>query len=201
MKLYFVRHAPTYSNRTGIMVKDYDASDIDIYDKPEDWEEKVGKFIPNEAREYIVTAPAKRCIHTAQLLFERTPNEVVKCLSEFDCKALGDSKFWELTKKEFDSLVFLPSSTMEKRALEIVTDMCNMIKHESKNDSAVCISHGMLIRYLYHFLTGNADISAYDVINSKGFVFSNLDLMIYDTETKTVEVHHYNDPINHKAYA
>ena len=201
MKLYFVRHAPTYSNRTGTMVNDYDSSDIDIYDKPDDWEEKVGKFIPEEARKYIVSSPTKRCISTSKLLFDKVPNEVVNCLGEFECKALGNRKFWELTEEEFNSLVYLPASTMEKRAIEIFHDMRNMIKHEAKADSIVCISHGMLIRYLYHFITGNAGISAYDVINSKGFIFSNLDLMIYDTVKKTVEVHYYNDPIDHKAYA
>ena len=47
-------------------------------------------------------------------------------------------------------------------------------------------------------MTGNPGISAYDVINSKGFKFSNLDLLIVDTVKKTVEVHHYKEPIKHK---
>lgn len=181
------------------MVPGYENSDINIFDKPDDWEETVGKYIPVEARKFIVSSPTKRCISTAKLLFDKLPMEVCKCLGEFECKNLGNRKFWEITKKEFDSLVYLPASTMEKRAMEIIHDMGNMIKHENKTDSVICISHGMVIRYLYHYMTGNKSISAYDIINSNGFSFSNLDLLIIDTVKKSVEVHHYKEPINHKA--
>jgi hypothetical protein len=47
-------------------------------------------------------------------------------------------------------------------------------------------------------MTNHKDISAYDVINSVGFKFANLDLLIIDTVKKTVEVHNYQEPINHK---
>ena len=181
------------------MVPGYENSDINIFDKPDDWEETVGKYIPDEARKFIVSSPTKRCISTAKLLFDKLPMEVCKCLGEFECKNLGNRKFWEITKKEFDDLVYLPASTMEKRAMEIIHDMGNMIKHENKTDAVICISHGMVIRYLYHYMTGNKSISAYDIINSNGFSFSNLDLLIIDTVKKSVEVHHYKEPINHKA--
>lgn len=197
MKLYFIRHAQTTANSSGVMVAGYENSDILSLDKPEDWEEKVGKYIPEKDRKYIISSPTKRCISTAKMLFDKTPDEVSTCLGEFECKALGNRKFWEISKQEFDSLVFLPASTMEKHALEILSDMRNVIKHETDVDSIVCISHGMLIRYLYHFMTGNKGISAYEVINSVGFPFANLDLLIIDTEKNTVEAHHYNEPINH----
>ena len=198
MKLYFIRHAPTTANLSGKMVAGYENSDIMLLDKPEDWEEKVGKYIPEEDRKYIISSPTKRCISTAKLLFDKFPDEVSNCLGEFDCKALGNKKFWEITKEEFEQLVFLPSSTMEKRALEIMSDMRNIIRHEAKVDAVICVSHGMLIRYLYHFMTNHKDVSAYEVINSVGFKFSNLDLLIIDTIKKTVEVHSYQEPINHK---
>ena len=76
--------------------------------------------------------------------------------------------------------------------------MGNDIRHENNTNAVIAISHGMLIRYIYHYMTGNPGISAYDVINSKGFNFSNLDLLIVDTVKKTVEVHHYKEPIKHK---
>ena len=64
-------------------------------------------------------------------------------------------------------------------------------------DNIVCISHGMVIRYIYHYLTGNKGISAYDVINSNGFKFYNLDLLVYDTGTKEIKDYHNRDHITH----
>ena len=198
MKFYFIRHAPTSANLSGSMVAGYENTDINLYDKPDDWEERVGKFIPEADRKVIVSSPTKRCISTAKLLFDRLPTEVTTSLGEFDCKALGNKKFWEITEQEFNKLVFLPSSTMEKRARIVLHDMGNDIRHENSTNAVIAISHGMLIRYIYHYVNGNAGISAYDIINSKGFKFSNLDLLIVDTVKRTVEVHHYNEPINHK---
>ena len=198
MKFYFIRHAPTSANLSGSMVAGYENTDINLYDKPDDWEERVGKFIPEADRKVIVSSPTKRCISTAKLLFDRLPTEVTTSLGEFDCKALGNKKFWEITEQEFNKLVFLPASTMEKRAKIVLHDMGNDIRHENNTDAVIAISHGMLIRYIYHYVNGNASISAYDIINSKGFPFSNLDLLIVDTVKRTVEVHYYKEPINHK---
>lgn len=198
MKFYFIRHAPTSANLAGAMIAGYENSDINLYDKPDDWEERVGKYIPEEDRKVIISSPTKRCISTAKLLFDRFPNEVTTSLGEFECKALGNRKFWEITEEEFNKLVYLPASTMEKRALIVLRDMGNIIRHENKTNAVIALSHGMLIRYIYHYMTGNPGISAYDVINSKGFAFSNLDLLIVDTVKKTVEAHHYKEPINHK---
>lgn len=198
MKFYFIRHAPTSANLSGSMIAGYENTDINLYDKPDDWEERVGKFIPEADRKVIVSSPTKRCISTSKLLFDRLPTEVTTSLGEFDCKALGNKKFWEITEAEFNKLVFLPASTMEKRAKIVLHDMGNDIRHENSTNAVIAISHGMLIRYIYHYVNGNAGISAYDIINSKGFTFSNLDLLIVDTVKRTVEVHHYKEPINHK---
>ena len=197
MKFYFIRHAPTSANSSGSMVPGYENIDISSYDKPEDWEEKVGKHIPDNARRFIVSSPTRRCISTARMLFDRLPMEVCKCLGEFDCKALGSRKFWEIPKEEFEKFVPLRPGAMEKRALEILHDMGNTVRHENNTDSVICISHGIVIRYLYHFMTGNPGISLYDVINSTGFKFSNLDLLIIDTSKKTAEVYRYKEPIDH----
>lgn len=195
MKFYFIRHWRTKFNLSGKMVKNYDDVDI-ISDKPESWEEKVGKFIPN--RDYILTSPIKRCIQTCELLFDKKPTATLPEFGEFDCSGIGKRKFWEMTEKEFEKYVPLTAEDMEKRANNIFLVMPHYLKCEGKTDCVV-ISHGMVIRYLYHYLTGNKGISPYKVINSEGFSFSNLDLMIYDTETKEIEIHRYDEPISHFA--
>ena len=196
MIFYFIRHAPTYANRSGMMVNGYENADIEFHDKPEDWEDKVGKYIPDDARQLIISSPTRRCLSTAKLLFDRYPDEVTDALGEFDCKNLGHNKFWEITEERFNQLVHLPSSTMAKRAMEILTDVGNLLRKEHNTDSVVAISHGMLIRYMYHFMAGNPDISAYDIINSKGFTFSNLDLLVVDTESNLAPVaYHYSTPM------
>lgn len=195
MKFYFIRHWRTKFNLSGKMVKNYDEVDI-ISDKPEGWEEKVGKYIPK--RDYILTSPVKRCIQTCELIFGKKPTATLDDFGEFDCSGIGKKKFWEMTKEEFEKLVPLTPKEMEHRANIIFNIMPDLLENEHITDCVV-ISHGMLIRYLYHYLMNNKDISAYQVINSEGFSFSNLDLMIYDTKTKSVEVHRYEEPISHFA--
>jgi len=199
MIFYFIRHAPTYANKSGLMVNGYENADIEFHDKPEDWEDKVGKYIPDDARQLIISSPTRRCLSTAKLLFDRYPDEVTDALGEFDCKNLGHNKFWEITEERFNQLVHLPSSTMAKRAMEILTDVGNLLRKEHNTESLIAISHGMLIRYMYHFMAGNPDISAYDIINSKGFTFSNLDLLVVDTESNLAPAaYHYSTPMVRK---
>lgn len=88
-------------------------------------------------------------------------------------------------------------STMELRAKAILSELANNIKHENEADSFVAVSHGMVIRYLYHYINKKPGISAYEVINSKGFRFSNLDLLVVDTEQMCTEAYHWRDPIKH----
>lgn len=197
MKIYFVRHAPTSANSTGTMTVGYENADITLWDKPEDWEETVGCHIPDEARRVILSSPTRRCISTAKLLFDRCPTELSELLGEFDCKALGHLKFWAISAAEFNQKVFLPAATMESRARAILSELVNNVRHEEQVDSFVAISHGMVIRYMYHFLNGNPGISAYKVINSVGFRFSNLDLLVVDTDTMTTEAYHWKEPIKH----
>ena len=189
MKFYFIRHWRTEANLTGKMAKNYDEADI-IDEYPEGWEDRVGCHIPD--RNYILSSPAKRCLQTCELLFKRAPTAIMKDFGEFDCAALGKRKFWEMTQAAFEKLVKLKPEDMEKRVYSVLTTLPVFLKNEGI-ENCVVISHGMFIRYVYHYLTGNKGISAYDVINSKGFEFSNLDMLVYDTETKQVEVYHYDD--------
>lgn len=195
MKFYFIRHWRTKFNLTGTMVKNYDDADI-IDEKPVNWEEKVGQYIPN--RSYILSSPVKRCIQTCEMLFDQAPRAILKDFGEFDCSGIGKRKFWEMTKEQFEKYVPLTAKDMEKRADVIFNMMPKCLENEKITDCVV-ISHGMLIRYLYHYLTGNKGISPFQVINSEGFSFSNLDLMIYDTNTKQIEVHRYDEPVSHFA--
>lgn len=196
MKIYFVRHAPTSCNLTGQMVAGYENTDI-INIKPENWENKVGIYIPESARKCIISSPAKRCVQTSDLLFKRIPDSIYRPLDEFDCKALGDKKFWEISEEEFNKIVRLSPAGMTDKIKKIF-ETARYVKEEYRTNECVAISHGMVIRYLWHYMNNHKYISAYDVINSKGFAFANLDLLIVDTSKMTVEVHNFKDPINHK---
>ena len=202
MKIYLIRHAPTMANRSGSMVDGYHDLSIINIKKPNDWEETVGQFIPASARRHIFTSPALRCTQTANLLFPQENHQwhtivTTEQLAEFDCKALGDKKFWEITEAEFKKLVKISPRMMKRQVRAFLAHM-KRISEEYHMEDAVAISHGMFIRYLYHYFTGNPGISAYEVINSVGFSFANLDLLILDTEEKTVEYHRYAAPIDHK---
>lgn len=196
MKIYFIRHAVTAANLAGAMVKNYDDADIIISEDLNDWYTKVGQYIPSYARTYIISSPAKRCLQTSQLLFNINPRLITDDLAEFDCKALNDKKFWEISKNEFDSIVKLDPSTMMFKANKIF-EACKNFAEYHNIDNVICISHGMLIRYLYHYFIGNKSISAYDVINSNGYKFSNLDMLVIDTVLNNTKTYHYKSEINH----
>ena len=86
---------------------------------------------------------------------------------------------------------------MEIQIDNIFNELGNTIKHEENVNAVIAVTHGMLIRYIYHYVMNHKDISAYEVINSVGFKFANLDLLIVDTDNNTVMAHHYSEPINH----
>lgn len=197
MKLYFLRHAPTAANLTGTMVQDYDREPI-VGTMPEHWQEDIGQYLPKiDINTPVISSPAKRCLQTAELLFKIPPTMILNELNEFDCGELNNLKFWEVTKEEFENTVLLKPEDME-RQIDLVFKFFDSMHNAFPNiDNIVCISHGMVTRYIYHYLTGNKGISAYDVINSNGFKFYNLDLLVYDTETKEIKDYHNRDHITH----
>ena len=197
MKLYFLRHAPTAPNLTGSMVQDYSKEPIAGI-LPEHWQEDVGQYLPKiDINTPIMSSPTIRCTQTAELVFKVKPMMVLHELNEFDCSALDNLKFWEITQEEFEARVKLTPNDMANQVEKIFKLAEQM--HDTFNNikDIICISHGMVIRYIYHYLTGNKDITAYDVINSKGFSFYNLDLLVYDTKTKQVKTYHNRDHISH----
>jgi broad specificity phosphatase PhoE len=182
------------------MVNGYDNADIVSMEKPADWEERIGKFIDADAREHIFCSPAKRCRQTAQMLFgdvEIIENDLFR---EFDCAGLGSRKFWEIDEAEFNACVDVTNTDMINRALEILNGFGRQLERDYGIYRCVIVSHGMLIRYLYHFMTGNMDISPFDVIRSKGFTFANLDMLkiVDEPGYKCVRDYHYKPPMEHK---
>lgn len=197
MKLYFLRHAPTAANLTGSMVQDYERESI-IGTMPEHWQEDIGQYLPKiDINTPVISSPAKRCLQTAELLFKIPPTMILNELNEFDCGELNNLKFWEITKKEFENAILLKPEDMERQIDSIFKFFDSMHGAFPNINNIVCISHGMVTRYIYHYLTGNKGISAYDVINSNGFKFYNLDLLVYDTGTKEIKDYHNRDRITH----
>ena len=197
MKLYFLRHALTAANLTGTMVQDYDREPI-VGTMPEHWQEDIGQYLPKiDINTPVISSPAKRCLQTAELLFKIPPTMILNELNEFDCGELNNLKFWEITKEEFENAVLLKPEDMERQIDLIFKFFYSMHGAFPNIDNIVCISHSMVIRYIYHYLAGNKGISAYDVINSNGFKFYNLDLLVYDTGTKEIKDYHNRDLITH----
>lgn len=197
MKLYFLMHALTAVNLTRTMVQDYDWEPI-VGTMPEHWQEDIGQYLPKiDINTPVISSPAKRCLQTAELLFKIPPMMILNELNEFDCGELNNLKFWEITKEEFENTVLLKPEDMERQIDLIFKFFYSMHGAFPNIDNIVCISHGMVIRYIYHYLTGNKGISAYDVINSNGFKFYNLDLLVYDTGTKEIKDYHNRDRITH----
>lgn len=203
MIFYFIRHAPTAANFTGSMVNGYDNADIVSIEKPADWEERIGKFIPRYSGMPIFCSPAKRCRQTAQMLFGDVENvEIIEndLFREFDCAGLGSRKFWEIDEAEFNACVNVTNTDMINRAMEILHGFGRQLERDFGMQRCVVVSHGMLIRYLYHFMTGNMDITPFDVIRSKGFKFANLDLLqiVDEPGYKCVRDYHFKPPVEHK---
>lgn len=200
MIFFFIRHAPTAANFTGSMVNGYDNADIVSTEKPADWEERIGKFIYPEAREHIYCSPAKRCRQTAKMLFGDVDIIENDLFREFDCSGLGNRKFWEINEAEFNRCVDVTNDDMKYRAAMILRGFGLQLERDYGIHSCVVVSHGMLIRYLYHFTYGDKNISPFDVINSRGFKFSNLDMLQIIDEPMDRHVYdfHFQPPVEHK---
>lgn len=193
-QIFLIRHAPTEANLVGSMVKNYDSTSIIplTEDVKNEWYSRIASHMPYQDVKYLAS-PALRCRQTADALFPGESVDVCDYLAEFDCSGLGDNKFWELSKDEFEKLVPLTSDEMGSRANEFINHCIDV-----SQQAVVAVSHGMFIRYMIHFMTGNRDISAYEVINSVGIQFANLDMVNIDMDTHTVNIFPFKKPINHK---
>jgi len=185
MKIYLIRHAPTAANLNGSIIQNY--KEISILPLTNsimsDWHKKMDPYLLSGETYRFRSSHALRCRQTMEALFPVQQYITDENLGEFDCSALGsDKKFWEVTKKEFESYVKLSSADMGFQAQKFIDGA------QSSEANLVAVSHGMFIRYMYHFMTGNRDISPYEVINSKGFEFKNLSMLIIDMKAHSVEV-------------
>lgn len=198
MQLYFIRHAMTDANQFGSMVKDYSESSILPFDVA-DWNKRIGKNINyNKMTDLLLSSPAKRCIQTANAIFGNT-SEIFNNsnLAEFDCSGLGDLKFWEIDEKTFDEKSGVTNADMDLQ-IDLLLDSFKEIEKVCNCKKFICFSHGMVIRYIYHYFNNNKKVSPYDVINSKGFSFANLDMLHVDTETGKMEVYRFKEPVCHQ---
>ncbi len=188
-KVYFIRHAPTKANMSGSMVKDYDMYDIEKFDTAE-WYKNIGCHIGINPTFEIWVSPTLRCKSTALKLFGSLESSMreEKLLKELDCSSLGDKKFWEISKEEFDSICHPDLNAFESQLKELIS------KIELSEKPIVCITHGLFIRYLYNYLTGKGDNNLYDLINSKTFQFRNLDMLECNYNDNIIivdKVYHY----------
>jgi len=186
--VYLIRHAPTIANLMGQMVPGYD--DVPILDFTEDsarvWHSKVGRYLPSgEFRLY--SSPTVRCMRTAEMLFPDMHIIKMPEAREFDCSFLGNRKFWEISRIEFESLIHFSCYDMARQVKDFI-DVCEL----TRNENIVVISSGMFIRYLYYYMRGNETIAPFDVLNSVGFSFHPLDMLHVNLDTNEVDV--YRNP-------
>lgn len=185
MKLIYIRHAQTKANLSGDMVKDYANADILPVDRKE-WFEKTG-FKCHNAK--IFCSPAKRCRQTVRALFGDTPYMVLPNLHEFDCGGLGDKKFWEISEEEFNQLVPLKKEEMLER---IENALIDIMANSDDAEEAIVVGHGLYGRTLFDYFNKKKD-TPYELLNSKHFQFSNLDVMVIE-HAKVQEVKRYKEP-------
>jgi len=186
-RIYFIRHAPTVYNLNGTMTFGYnDVPILDITEKEvRKWHTKVGKFLPNEAFRLYVS-PAYSCLQTAEKLFPDIDALKMSEAENFDCSHLFDKKFWEISQIEFETLVSISSFDMARRTEEFFK-ICEL----SSSKNIVVIGHGMMGKYLWHYMHGNKTISTYDIINSTCFKFFPLDMLTINLTLDQVNVCRY----------
>lgn len=183
-RIYFIRHAPTVYNLSGQMTFGYnDVPILDMTDKEvRKWHEKVGKFIPKEDFRLYVS-PAYSCLQTAERLFPDVDAIKLLEVDNFDCSHLLNKKFWEISQIEFESLISISPFDMARRAEEFFK-VCEL----SVNTNIVVIGHGMMGKYLWHYMRGNKTISTYDIINGTCFKFFPLDMLTINLTLNQVNV-------------
>ena len=186
--IYLIRHAPTEANMSGSMVKDYNSQPIIKFDT-EAWHKKLPE-LKDVKKVYI--SDTLRTRQTAEALFPDAEIEVLDCLTEFDCSALGDKKFWELTENEFNNLVHISPEEICCECIKTFTRLNSL----NRNSDVICISHGMKIRALIHFykklIEGPfepvKELSAYRIINSLDENFKNLDVCQINIKENSLKI-------------
>lgn len=165
------------ANLNGDIVEDYDGQRILPFDR-ERWDERVRPTLPSDFKLFV--SSAKRCKETAEALFPDKEYTVIQDLAEFDLSELTKSgqKFWEIDEETFNKYVYLPKRDVINRwvnALESMRPKC-----DSSDDTIVVIGHGFYGRLVEDIYNENTDDTVFDILNSKNFLFKNLDMMEID---------------------
>ena len=187
MKIFYIRHAPTMANLNGDIVEDYDGQSIVSFDKDR-WHERVGSTLPKDFKLFV--SPAKRCKETAKALFPDKEYTVIQDLAEFDLSELTRSgqKFWEIDEETFNKYVYLPKHDVINRWVNALESMRH--KCDSSDDTIVVIGHGFYGRLVEDIYNEDKEDSVFDILNSKNFLFKNLDMMEID-KSRVVDVWRY----------
>lgn len=127
----------------------------------------------------VYVSPTLRCEHTANILFPYANVNIMQELKEFDCSGIGDEKFWEMSEKDFAKKVNLTWNDMFNQTAKMFKTIDIDAGTDGKTE-AVCVTHGMFIRYVYWFINNQPKTSPYKVINSIDFDFKNLDVLVVD---------------------
>lgn len=170
MRFFYIRHAPTRVSATGEMVENYDSYGIMPFDRDKWWKE-VGCHLPDNF--ILLVSPIMRCIETAEVLFSGKEYKTLESLREFDCSKLGNKKFWEITEKEFNSIVNLTKREITDRIEDFLCD-CLDYKGDAQ---IVVVGHGLYGRCIYDYYHGGKTGTPFEILNSKNFQFRNLDMM------------------------
>lgn len=171
MRFFYIRHAPTRVSATGEMVENYDSYGIMPFDR-EKWWKEVGCHLPKNF--HLLVSPITRCIETAEILFPGKEYRTLESLREFDCSGLNGKKFWEITEKEFKSLVDLTKQDITNRIEDF---LCDCLDYREKDAQIVVVGHGLYGRCIYDYYNGGKTGTPFEILNSKNFQFRNLDMM------------------------
>ena len=147
MSIYLIRHAPTYANTCGKMVKNYNSYDIYPFDK----RVVLDKIItPTTCLSYrnIYISKTNRAKQTAETLFPKALGyKVLKELNEFDCSGIGDQAFWEMSEEDFNKQSGLTGKKICNGVEKLLKKLSKL--EERYSEDIICIGHGLKFRAVF----------------------------------------------------
>ena len=194
MSIYLIRHAPTYANICGKMVKNYNSYDIYPFDK----RVVLDKIItPTTCLSYsnIFISKTNRAKQTAKILFPKASGyKVLKELNEFDCSGIGDQAFWEMSEEDFNKQSGLTSKKIRDGVEKLLNKLSKL--EDKYGEDIICIGHGLkfraVLRYCkiasYGIRPEPKDFNPYRLINSMDEQIRNLDTLKIDLNHRTYKV-------------
>ena len=193
MSIYLIRHAPTYANTCGKMVKNYDSYSILPFNR----NVVIDGLIGNSCISYgnIYVSKTERAIQTAETLFPKALGyKVLKELNEFDCSGIGDQAFWEMSEEDFNKQSGLTGKKIRNGVEKLLKKLYKMEKN--LGGDIICVGHGLKLRAVLRYLkiaSTNVrpepkDFNPYRLINSLDEQIRNLDSIKIDQNFGTFQV-------------